>query len=869
VADKVQNINVNYNFRTTGAEQARVAAENIKKATENLGQAAQDSGQRISNAYRASQQSIASMQIQLARLKTQVELASDPKKVKQLSDQYKELKSRLDAATKSAFDQAKAIKEIGNQASNTNKGINSLGTALAAAFSVAAVKQIADTALNLALVAGNAEGVQRAFNRAFADAPLLLDDLRKATHGTLTDVQLMQKTLQATNLGVSVEGLATLFEFAAARAQQTGESVDYLVNSIVSGIGRKSIRLIDNLGISAVDLTKELGGVSAATADVAQVTEAVSNIVQRELVKMGGFAETSATKVEKIKVAFEEVTIEAGNAFNRFEKFFQDKTGLPGFLSSLELAAKGMQAFFKANGNAFKFGDELLKMENEAIALQDAQRVRQKALTDESLKDQQKKQDFIQQEINSRVQIINTYQEEARQNADRLKLLKKSADGSLALREQAKLYNRENEVINHTIGETNILNTRGSNLRLQLVRLAEEEIPRLQAQNGALKNNEQIVKQTVDLLVTYLDKIEDTTKGEKEQLGIIQLKRQEIDAIQEAIEKTRKLSDLSSRRSVGTLVSELAVAQAQLNELLAGGPADPKIKIDLKKPITDAIKDFENQIEPVKIPGEVVLVPPSTGIIPKDFMDNLQEAFEEARDELIQSGIDLTTDLIKSTEEAELASLQFRINATRNFYDEQQILAGDNERAKAQLRLKEEKEISALQKKMAEKERSVRRFNVVIDTAASIAKTAAQLGFPAAIPFIALAAAQGVAQLAIINKTPARFAKGVLNLQGPGTETSDSIPSLLSKGESVMTASETRRSMGLLDAIKKNKIDDRVLKQLHVGSQGITVIPWDNAPVVEAIKSNRQPSFAKQGRILLEVHEDSKGNKRYIRSKSI
>ena len=46
-------------------------------------------------------------------------------------------------------------------------------------------------------------------------------------------------------------------------------------------------------------------------------------------------------------------------------------------------------------------------------------------------------------------------------------------------------------------------------------------------------------------------------------------------------------------------------------------------------------------------------------------------------------------------------------------------------------------------------------------------------------------------------KTP-KFATGVIGLNGPGTETSDSIPAYLSKGESVMTAKATKQFAPML-----------------------------------------------------------------------
>lgn len=62
------------------------------------------------------------------------------------------------------------------------------------------------------------------------------------------------------------------------------------------------------------------------------------------------------------------------------------------------------------------------------------------------------------------------------------------------------------------------------------------------------------------------------------------------------------------------------------------------------------------------------------------------------------------------------------------------------------------------------------------------------------------------------------FAEGVIDLKGPGTSTSDSIPANLSRGESVMTAKETKQHKGLLQAIRSGSQVDyasALLKELH------------------------------------------------------
>ena len=54
------------------------------------------------------------------------------------------------------------------------------------------------------------------------------------------------------------ENLGSYLAFATKRAEETGQSVDYLVDSIIMGIGRKSPMILDNLGISIVDIRNEM-----------------------------------------------------------------------------------------------------------------------------------------------------------------------------------------------------------------------------------------------------------------------------------------------------------------------------------------------------------------------------------------------------------------------------------------------------------------------------------------------------------------------------------------------------------------------------------------------------------------------------------
>jgi hypothetical protein len=65
------------------------------------------------------------------------------------------------------------------------------------------------------------------------------------------------------------------------------------------------------------------------------------------------------------------------------------------------------------------------------------------------------------------------------------------------------------------------------------------------------------------------------------------------------------------------------------------------------------------------------------------------------------------------------------------------------------------------------------------------------------------------------------FKDGVIDLQGPGTTRSDSIPANLSLHESVMTAEETKLFKPTLLAIRERKIDANVLNSISMGKVSI------------------------------------------------
>ena len=105
------------------------------------------------------------------------------------------------------------------------------------------------------------EGAKKALDlsqeaASFADAAAIfrhsggnLDALRDAVRGTVSDFELVKKANLAKTMGIPSEAMGTLAQAAIAASKATGESVDFMLDSIVRGVARGSPLILDNLGI--------------------------------------------------------------------------------------------------------------------------------------------------------------------------------------------------------------------------------------------------------------------------------------------------------------------------------------------------------------------------------------------------------------------------------------------------------------------------------------------------------------------------------------------------------------------------------------------------------------------------------------------
>ncbi len=194
-----------------------------------------------------------------------------------------------------------------------------LGGIMAAAFSV---KEIVAFTHRTAELANKAAGVKRAFDAL--NNPNLLADLRRATMGTVDDLQLMQRAVQAKNFKIPLDQLATYLQFATKRAQETGVSVDYLVDSIITGLGRQSVMILDNLGISAAEIRDNMK-------DGASMAEAVGKIIKEQMGDGAIAMDESALATQRLTTAWTNFQLAFGEGtketWNKVKGWITDALG--------------------------------------------------------------------------------------------------------------------------------------------------------------------------------------------------------------------------------------------------------------------------------------------------------------------------------------------------------------------------------------------------------------------------------------------------------------------------------------------------------------------------------------------------------------
>ena len=239
-------------------------------------------------------------------------------------DAYSELESRLKEVNLRMEDLktgARGLKEIFTNTTSLSVMAGNVLTKLGEFVGSGLRKMtdsIADTINQSIELAESADGITHAFNQL--NRPDLLDGLRKATKNTVTDIELMKAAIKARDFRIPLEDLGKYLSFAQLKAQQTGQSLDYMVDSIVTGLGRQSPQILDNLGLSAAEIKEQ-------TKKTGDFMKAVATIVEKNLAAAGETYISAADRAAQRTTALENAQKSLGDALLPVKEQFADTYG--------------------------------------------------------------------------------------------------------------------------------------------------------------------------------------------------------------------------------------------------------------------------------------------------------------------------------------------------------------------------------------------------------------------------------------------------------------------------------------------------------------------------------------------------------------
>lgn len=358
----------------------------------------------------------------------------------------------------------------------------------------------------------------------------------------------------------------------------------------------------------------------------------------------------------------------------------------------------------------------------------------------------------------------------------------------------------------------------------------------------------------------------------KETLAAILARDAANKAILDAIEEAKRLRELKEAQDkLKKSIEERAKALERLrsvgrrlgSDIFEGGKeADERESKRQSDAITREIEQDADRAEVLKANN-------------KDMEDEITRQAEEAANERIrianeeaanreaamQRTFDLAMQLGVAALESALMQREVDTQSITDKYDRELELAGDNDRAKEQIEAERDKKLKLAEERNKEIQKKNARTKILIDTAVAVIKTFSQFGYPAGIVPAGLMTALGLFSANQVRK----YKKGEVNIEGPGTSTSDSIPAMISRGESVINAKATSNSPNLLEAINDRKIDDRILNQAVRNGGSVSTV-FDDSGIIKAIEKN-SVDYVTHGYSLMKVQGRRTALKKVIRSK--
>ena len=308
---------------------------------------------------------------------------------------------------------SKGFKKAGKDVKGLSSSMKKFATGM---LSAAAAYKAFSVGLESIQLAGKLEGVETAFNNMRKEAGFSINTfskLDKALNGTADKMTIMTQANNAMLLGIadSDDQMAEMFDVAQRLAQADGQDATFGIESLVTGLGRQSKLMLDNLGImidtnkAYEDYATELGTTVEKLTDAEKKQGFVNEAMRQGRRLVDGIGDESLstsqkldqlnTSVTNFKIAVGQALIESGaiDTFNVFTKLLSD------YATKMSESKKQTIVYTKAE-------EELINI----IAIETVQR---QAMMDKIISLNLKLEDGIaltEKEINTKYRVARQYE---------------------------------------------------------------------------------------------------------------------------------------------------------------------------------------------------------------------------------------------------------------------------------------------------------------------------------------------------------------------------------------------------------------------------------------------------------------------------
>lgn len=780
LAQRVQNLQNTFDRTAASEIEKRQRIANliqrnknlIDQTTQAMGKQVQEN-QKLQTAITREIGLINTLDARLKVLREDRAKAFDPKDIQRYNREIEATQKRLTQLTATSKGGV-----LGGVGSAILQGVG-IGTGIGLVTQgIGAIKQFIGEASRLA---AEAEGVEAAFERL--NKPELLGNLRAATKGTVSDLELMKQAISFNNFGLPLDQLATALEFARLRARDTGQSVDYLVQSIVTGIGRQSPLILDNLGINAKRVSDEFQ-------KTGNFAEAAFKIIQEESAKAGEDIETFAQRQARLNAEIDNFKVKLGDAINEVLVF--TGSGIKsGFDALATLLAGGEEEYKRILDHLNEVQDDYEKesvksLEDYLKDYESANELGRRIIESQATQSYNKllteQQKYFNQGLYDLGQYLDNSIQKYREFLDRVVFLgpkkvtfQNFTPGDLLglTREQLNALKEEGENSLNPLAAGDTKGIAAVNSRIRQINQALERF------NAGVKLTKKTVKENK---VKIRDLIEQTP----EQWAA------EADKIAAALAKIRKpFSDTNNNLS--------GVVDTEPSGPTAATTTDINV---LNAQIIEARRQEKERKEQQEKEQET--------------LDERKEAYKDAYSSIVNTAVSSFQQIY----EARLRFLDMEFEAQSERVNQARLLAEKGNTEQYDLEVKRLNDLQSERERLAKQQMQLNAAVQASNSAVALTEAigavvgAAAKGDPYTIAArIAAAVAALIGGVAAV-KTAFQpgFKDGVIDLDGPGDGKSDSIPARLSKGESVITAEATAKNKAILQAIN----DGAVFSMPHV-----------------------------------------------------